>query len=260
MGEIIVREEGHVGWIIVSNRSRHNAVTQAMWRALPEALQRLGSEPNIWIVALCGDGDEAFVSGGDISEFEAVRGTREADTEYSRAVDDACLAPLRCPKPVVAKIHGFCMGGGLALAASCDVCIASDEAVFRMPAARLGVGYWFNGMKRLVDVLGPRNTADIFFSARKFDAHEALRMGLLSRVVPRHDLDAEFGRYCALVVDNAPLTVSAAKAAILAALETGAARDLPALQKRIVDCWSSDDYREGRDAFLQKRRPKFSGN
>ena len=259
IGEIVVREEGHTGWLVLSNPSRHNAVTYAMWRAIPEALQRLGSDPDIRIVAICGEGDEAFVSGGDISEFETVRATREADAEYNRAVDEACLAPLRCPKPVLAKIHGTCMGGGIALAASCDVCIASDQAVFRMPAARLGVGYWFNGIQRLVHILGPRNTADIFFSAHKFDAHEALRMGLLTRVVPRAGLDDEFARYCAMIGDNAPLTASAAKAAIVAALQDSETRDMAALEERILGCWASDDYREGRDAFLQKRRPKFSG-
>jgi enoyl-CoA hydratase/carnithine racemase len=160
---------------------------------------------------------------------------------------------------VLAKIHGFCMGGGIALAASCDVCIASDNAVFRMPAARLGVGYWFNGIERLVHVLGPRNAADIFFSARKFDAHEALRMGLLTRVVPRAEMDSEFARYCATLGDNAPLTMNAAKAAILASLQDSEKRDMAALEKQILGCWASDDYREGRDAFLQKRRPKFSG-
>ena len=259
MAEVIVRKEGPVGWIVLSNRSRRNAVTYTMWRALPEALRRLGSDPNIRIVALCGDGDDAFVSGGDISEFETVRATREDDAEYTRAVDEACMAPLRCPKPVVAKIHGFCMGGGLALAAACDVCIASDQAVFRMPAARLGVGYWFNGIRRLVHVLGPTNTADIFFSARKFNAQEALRMGLVTRVVPRATLDAEFARYCAMVGENAPLTMTAAKAAILSALDNGENRDMAALEQQIVGCWASDDYREGRDAFLEKRKPRFSG-
>ena len=260
MGEIVVRTEGPVGWLVLSNVARHNAVTYEMWRAIPDALARLAADPQIRVVAITGDGDEAFVSGGDISEFATVRATREGDIEYGRVVDNACLAPLSCPKPVIAKIHGFCMGGGLALAASCDVRLASDDAVFRMPAARLGVGYWFNGIRRLVEVLGPTNTADIFFSARKFDAQEALRMGLLTRVVARSELDAEFGRYCAMVGDNAPLTMMAAKSAILATLQDAAARDTSALEKQIAGCWASADYREGRDAFLEKRRPKFIGS
>ena len=260
MGEIVVRADGPVGWLVLSNPSRRNAVTYAMWRAIPEALRQLAAHPDIRTIAISGDGDEAFVSGGDISEFETVRGTREADAEYNRVVDEACLAPLLCPKPVLAKIHGFCMGGGLALAASCDVRIASDNAVFRMPAARLGVGYWFNGIRRLVQVLGPTNTADIFFSARKFEAQEALRMGLLTRVVPRAALDDEFARYCAMVGDNAPLTMMAAKAAILASLQDSDLRDMAVLGQKIAGCWASDDYREGRDAFLEKRKAKFSGS
>ena len=259
-GEIVVRKEGSVGWVILSNPARHNAVTYAMWRAIPAALRELEADPNVRVVAITGEGGEAFVSGGDISEFETVRATREGDEEYNRAVDEACMAPLRCSKPIVAKIHGFCMGGGLALASACDVCIGSDEAVFRMPAARLGVGYWYKGVERLVRTLGPMNSADIFFSARKFDAYEAQRMGLLARVVPRAELDTEFAKYCAMVSENAPLTMVAAKAAIVAALQDVHERDMPALEKVISRCWASDDYREGRDAFIEKRRPKFTGS
>ena len=258
--QVYVRKEGRVGWVVLSNRARRNAVTQAMWRAIPVALEALGADPAIRVVAITGDGDEAFVSGGDISEFETVRATREGDEEYNRAVDEACMAPLRCPKPVVAKIHGFCIGGGLALAAACDVCIASDNAVFCMPAARLGVGYWYRGVERLVQILGPMNTSDIFFSARKFNANEAQRMGLLARIVARADLDAEVAKYCAIVADNAPLTMMAAKAAIIAALQNPPQRAMPALENSINGCWASDDYREGREAFLEKRRPQFTGN
>ena len=142
---------------------------------------------------------------------------------------------------------------------ACDIRMAADDAIFRMPAARLGVGYGFKSLQRFVQLLGPLCTSDIFFSARKFDAQDALRMGFLSRVVPAADLDREVDAYCATLVENAPLTLVAAKAAIREALREPESRDLRALEKLIGACWSSEDYREGRDAFVQKRRPAFKG-
>lgn len=259
MPELVIRREAGVGWIVFSNVTHRNAVTYEMWRALPPALDALGADPEIRFVVICGDGNEAFVSGGDISEFETVRATAEKDAEYMRVVDEACLSPVRCAKPVIAKIRGVCFGGGLAVAAACDVRIAADDSVFRMPAARLGVGYWFNGVQRLVQVLGASNTADIFFSARVFDARDAARMGLLNRVVPAAELDREVQAYCDQVLQNAPLTLVAAKAAIRAALEDPSARDMKALEALARGCWASADYREGRDAFMQKRKPQFKG-
>jgi enoyl-CoA hydratase/carnithine racemase len=151
------------------------------------------------------------------------------------------------------------MGGGLGLAAACDVRFAADDAVFRMPAARLGLGYSFTGMRRFVQVLGAANTGDIFFSARKFDAKDALRMGFVSRVIPAAELDREVGTYCALMAENAPLSLISAKAAIREILKDPAARDLEALQKQIDACWASEDYKEGRTAFMEKRTPNFKG-
>lgn len=259
MAELIIRREGAVGWIVFSNPVRHNALTYDMWRALPPALAGFSADPQVRVVVLAGDGDKSFVSGADISQFEAARGTGEAEQEYSRAVEEAFVAPIHCAKPVIAKIRGICMGGGLGLAAACDIRMAADDAVFRMPAARLGVGYRFGGMQRFVQLIGPLCTSDIFFSARKFDAHDALRMGFVSRVVSAADLDREVGAYCAAIAENAPLTLIAAKAAIREALGEPEARDLQALEKLVGACWSSEDYREGRDAFMQKRRPDFKG-
>lgn len=259
MPELMIRREGAVGWIVFSNPARHNALTYDMWRALPQALAGFSADPQVRVVVLAGDGDKAFVSGADISQFEVARGTDEAEHEYNRAVEEAFVAPIHCAKPVIAKIRGTCMGGGLGLAAACDIRFAADDAVFRMPAARLGVGYGFSGMQRFVQMLGPLHTSDIFFSARRFDAQEALRMGFVNRVVPTGDLDREVGAYCKTVVENAPLSVVAAKAAIRAALQDPDARDTRSLEKIINSCWVSGDYREGRDAFMQKRKPDFKG-
>jgi len=259
MAELISRREGGVGWIVFSNPARFNAVTYDMWKALPGALAALDDDPAVRVIVLDGDGDKAFVSGADVSQFDEARADEAARTEYNRNVEAAYAAPTLCAKPTIAKIRGICMGGGLGLAAACDVRFAADDAVFRMPAARLGLGYTFAGMQRFVHVLGPANAADIFFSARKFDARDALAMGLVSKVFPAAEFDREVAAYLAMVAENAPLTLVAAKAAIREALKDPAARDLGALQKRIDACFASADYAEGRAAFKEKRTPDFRG-
>ncbi len=259
MPELITKREGGVGWIVFSNPSRFNAMTFAMWKALPEALTAFEEDPAVRVIVLAGDGEKAFVSGADISQFEEQRASEQARAEYNRSVEAAYVAPTLCSKPVVAKIRGICMGGGLGLAAACDLRFAADDAVFRMPAARLGIGYSFTGMRRFVHALGAANTADIFFSARKFDARDALAMGFVSRVFPAADLDREVGTYCGLIAENAPLSLIAAKAAIREVLADPTTRDLAALQKLIDACFASDDYKEGRTAFMEKRKAEFKG-
>jgi enoyl-CoA hydratase/carnithine racemase len=257
--DLIIKREGGVGWIVFSNPARFNAMTQDMWKGLPKALAAFEQDPAVRVIVLAGDGEKAFVSGADISQFEEQRASEQARAEYNRAVEAAYVAPILCSKPVVAKIRGICMGGGLGLAAACDLRFASDEAVFRMPAARLGIGYSYTGMRRFVHVLGAANTADIFFSARKFDAKDALAMGFVSKVYPAADLDREVGAYLDLIAENAPLSLIAAKAAIREVLADPAARDLGALQRLIDACFASEDYKEGRTAFMEKRKAQFKG-
>jgi enoyl-CoA hydratase/carnithine racemase len=257
--DLIIKREGGVGWIVFSNPARFNAMTHDMWKTLPQALTAFEQDAGVRVIVLAGDGEKAFVSGADISQFEEQRASEQARAEYNRAVEAAYVAPLLCSKPVVAKIRGICMGGGLGLAAACDLRFASDEAVFRMPAARLGIGYSYTGMRRFVHVLGAANTADIFFSARKFDAKDALAMGLVSKVYPAADLDRGVGAYLDLIAENAPLSLIAAKAAIREVLADPAARDLGALQRLIDACFASEDYKEGRTAFMEKRKAQFKG-
>ena len=259
MAELITRKENAVGWVIFSNPAKLNAVTHDMWMALPGKIAALDADSEVRMIVITGDGDKAFISGADISQFEKTRGSAEAQAIYNRSVVDAYEAPARCSKPVVAKIRGICMGGGLGLAAACDVRIAAADAVFRMPAARLGLGYNFTGIKRFVQLLGVANTSDIFFSARKFDAADALVMGFVNRIVPVADLDREVAAYCELVAENAPLTMAAAKFAILQTGLDPDARDLEQAARMIEACFSSEDYREGRRAFMEKRKPNFTG-
>ena len=259
MAELITRKENAVGWIIFSNPGKFNAVSHDMWLALPKAVAAHEADPEVRLIVISGDGDKAFISGADISQFEKARGSAEAQAIYNRAVVEAYEAPVHCAKPVIAKIRGICMGGGLGLAAACDVRIAADDAVFRMPAARLGLGYNYTGIRRFAQLLGASNTADIFFSARKFNAADALAMGFVNRVVPAADLDREVAAYCGLIAENAPLTIAAAKFAIRQTGLDPDARELDEAARLIEVCFDSEDYREGRRAFMEKRKPKFQG-
>jgi enoyl-CoA hydratase/carnithine racemase len=259
MAELITRKENAVGWVIFSNPTKLNAVSHDMWMALPKAIAGFDADPEVRMIVITGDGDRAFISGADISQFEKARGSAEAQAVYNQAVVAAYEAPVLCSKPVVARIRGICMGGGLGLAAACDVRIAADDAVFRMPAGRLGLGYNYTGVKRFVQLLGAANTADIFFSARKFNAADALAMGFVNSVVPVADLDSEFAAYCEMVAENAPLTLAAVKFSIRQTGLDPAARDLEQAARLIERCFDSEDYREGRRAFMEKRKPNFQG-
>jgi enoyl-CoA hydratase/carnithine racemase len=259
MPELILRREGPVATVLFSNVAKHNAVTHDMWKRFPELMAELDRDASVRVIVIAGDGEKAFISGADISQFEKVRAGGDAQAEYNRAVEVAYDTPPQNSKPVIAKIRGICFGGGLGLAAACDIRIAAEDAVFRMPAARLGLGYNFTGIRRFMAVLGAANTADIFFSARKFDAREALAMGFVSRVLPVADLDREVAAYCATVAENAPLTVAAGKYAIQQMQKDPAERDVEGVARRVQACFDSADYKEGRTAFMEKRTPKFEG-
>jgi enoyl-CoA hydratase/carnithine racemase len=259
MAELITRRAGAVATVLFSNPEKMNAVSFDMWSAVPATLAALDADPAVRVVVIAGDGDKAFISGADISQFEKLRGTAEAQAEYNRAVEQAYLAPMHCSKPVIARIRGVCIGGGLGFAAACDLRVCSEDAVFRMPAARLGLGYSPTGVRRFMNVIGAANTSDIFFTARKFDAQEALRMGFVSRVVPAAQLEQAVAETCELIAENAPLTVAAAKFAVQQALKDPAERDMAKAVHLVKACFASADHQEGRKAFMEKRKPSFTG-
>lgn len=258
-GRLLTRKDGAIGWIVFSNMAKMNAVSQDMWRAFPGAIQAFDDDPEVRAIVITGDGEKSFIAGADISQFESARASAEAQSNYNLAVETAYLAPVNSAKPVIARIRGICIGGGLGLAAACDLRIASDNSVFRMPAARLGLGYNYPGIKRFVDLMGPANTADIFYSARKFGAADALRMGFVNYVYPAADLDRAVTDYLTMVCENAPLTMAEVKFGIRQVIAAESERDLAGLQKRIDTCFDSADYREGRSAFMEKRNPQFRG-
>lgn len=248
-----------VGWLIFANPRRRNAVTYTMWRQIPAALADLAEDDRVRVVALRGEGESSFISGADISEFATRRSTPEQVAEYDRVGTEANAAIVACAKPTVAVIRTWCVGGGVATALGCDLRIAAEDSRFAVPAARLGLGYRYSGIKALVDVVGPANAREIFFTARKYSADEALRMGLINRTFPVAGFDAAAQDYLAGIAGNAPLTMQAAKLAIRATGQDPEARDLDAVQAAIDACFASEDYQEGRAAFAGKRPPVFRG-
>jgi enoyl-CoA hydratase len=257
--EILVRRQGAVGMAVMSNPDKYNAMSLQMWRDLSGAIAQLDADPSVHVIVLAGDGEKAFVSGADISQFESERTDPAAQQRYNEAVDAAYLAPIKAGKPVIAQIRGICMGGGLGLAASCDMRICADDARFRMPAARLSIGYKQPGVRRFVSLIGVQNTYDIFFTARTFGADEALRMGFVSQVVPVAQLEEAVRSLAATIAENAPLTARAVKLTVNAFLGGIEGVDAAAAQAAIDACSVSADYREGVRAFGEKRKPVFVG-
>jgi len=257
--KIIAKKEGAIGWVIINNPEKRNAMSLEMSQAMAAALEDYGRDPAIRVVILRGAGDKSFISGADISQFKDRRASME-QVRAAEAISERTNKALReCPKPTIAMIRGFCMGGGLGTAVVCDMRIASDDSQFGVPAAKLGVGYRFNGIRRLAEVVGPQFTAEIFYTGRRFTAQEALQMGLINRVLPAADLEKYVMDYAATLAGNAPLTLAAVKRCLIELRKDPAERDLDLCQKMVEDCFASEDYIEGRNAFMEKRKPAFKG-
>ena len=257
-GQLRWHKEGHVGHIIFDNQKKFNAVNLDMWLALPKAIDEFNADPDVRVVLLQGAGEKAFVSGADISQFDHQR-SGDGAAIYNNATEAGYLSILACTKPVVAKIRGVCMGGGLGIVVNCDVRICADDAKFRMPAGRLGLGYGFSGLKRFNEVMGPANTADLFFSARIFGGADALTLGLVKQVVAVADFDKTVADYVQMICENAPLTLKAAKGALIEMRKPQVEQDPGRVGKLVEACFASDDYKEGRKAFAEKRVPHFQG-
>jgi enoyl-CoA hydratase len=257
--KIITRKEDGIGWVVFNNPARRNAVSMEMFEALAAVMNSYAADPDVRVVILKGAGDKAFVAGADISQFKEKRTNADDVRAYNAVGEAANMALQNCPKPTIAMIRGYCIGGGTALAVGCDIRIAAEDARFAVPAAKLGLGYRYGGLKRLVDVVGPSFASEIFFTARQFTASEALQMNLVNRVVAVTELEKYTLDYANMIVNNAPLTIAAAKRCIMEALQDPEQRNLQLCQAMVDACFTSEDYREGQTAFMEKRRPVFKG-
>lgn len=256
---MLAHVENGVGWITFNQPQKRNAVSYDMWLAIPQIVDAFSADDDVRVVVMKGAGDRAFVSGADISEFEDKRAAKDAIEKYDQATAAANAALKGLAKPLIAMIRGYCIGGGLGLAITADLRISAEDGQFAVPAAKLGLGYGYRGIKELSNVVGPSFAKEIFFTARRFNAEEAKVMGLVNRVVPAEGLEQAVRELAELIAGNAPLTVRAAKAAINEGTKDPADRDLDAIDAMVARCFASEDYVEGRRAFMEKRPPQFKG-
>jgi enoyl-CoA hydratase/carnithine racemase len=257
--KIITEKSGEIARIIFNQPEKRNAVSLEMWEAVEAALEAFNADPEVRILILSGAGGKAFVSGADVSKFESERASAEGVAHYNATTKRVYDMLEAFPKPTIAQIDGFCVGGGVALSLSCDLRICGKGSQFAIPAAKLGLGYGYPGIKRLVDVVGPAFAKEIFFTARRFDAEEARVMGLVNRVVEDGEVAKAAEETAKMIAANAPMTIASVKFIVGQTVKPDGERDLAACERRVKECFDSQDYIEGRRAFLEKRKPNFIG-
>jgi enoyl-CoA hydratase/carnithine racemase len=257
--QIIAERDGPIGRLILNNPDRRNAVSLAMWQAMPGIVENFMSDVSVRVVVLAGAGGKAFSSGADISEFRDRRSTRDGIAAYAAAGRRAYDALASIEKPTIAMIRGYCIGGGVEIAQLCDIQIASDDSRFAVTPARLGLGYKLDDVQLLVSNIGAKHAKELLFTGRQFSAAEALTMGLVNRVVPAGELEAVVEDTARTIAANAPLSVRAAKTIIGEALKEPGSRDVALCEALVDACYASADYREGQTAFAEKREPQFVG-
>jgi enoyl-CoA hydratase len=257
--KMLARKDGPIGSMIFNNPARHNATSLEMWQAADEILQDFAADKAIRVVVLSGAGGKAFVSGADISKFEDERASEEAVKHYNKTSDRMSTTLANLPKPTIAMIQGWCIGGGVSVATTCDLRVCTEDAKFGVPAAKLGLGYGIKGIRRLSNLVGPSMTKEIFFTARHYTAQEALRMGLVNQVVPAGELETFVRQYAETIAGNAPLTVNSVKRIVGELVKDPADRDLAMVDRLVAEGFASQDYIEGRRAFMEKRKPNFTG-
>src|SRR5216683_998268 len=226
---MIAESDGAIGWMTFNNPPRHNALSLDMWQAMPVILDHFARDPDVRVIVLRGAGDKAFISGADISQFEKQRSSAESIAQYDKIAEGALAALQEVSKPTIAMIHGFCIGGGLGVALGCDLRIAAENARF----------------------VGPAYAKEIFFTARHFTAAEAQGMRLINRAVPEAELEGYVRNYCALIAENAPLTMEAVKGVVAEIGKPGMQIDRPRCEALVARCFDSKDYVEGRRAFME---------
>ena len=258
-GRLTVEKRGTVGWIVFDSPAKRNAINGAMWRGIPPAMARFDADEEVRCVAFRGAGAEAFAAGADISEFEKNRAERSSVAAYDGLLDQVLHAIQDSRKPSLAMIHGFCMGGGVEVALACDLRYCGASAQFGIPAAKLGLAYNVEGHKRLVETVGHARAREIMFLGRRYAAQEALQMGMVHQVFPDAALEGEVEKILRTLGENAPLSIANTKTIIEEFVKSEGAPDHAAMQAAMERCAKSADYEEGRKAFMEKRKPKFTG-
>lgn len=258
-GSIDVQIGGPTAVVCLDHPERRNALTLAMWQSIPDIAARLDGDPSIRAIVLRGAGERAFVSGSDVSEFDALRDGSAAIKHYGDVADAALAALRRVRKPMLAAIQGHCIGGGISIALCCDMRIAAASARFSMPAAKLGLAYRLADLKPIVDAVGVANAKAMFFTAHDFDAAEAFRIGLATAVVPDEALQETVDELCRRIGENAPLAIQATKAICDEITKPAGPVDVARCEHVAQACFDSVDYAEGRKAFAERRKPVFRG-
>ena len=258
-GRMLAAQAEGIGLVTFNQPEKRNAISVGMWQGLGEILRGMEADPAVRVVILTGAGDQAFVSGADISQFESQRGDHAAQRDYAARIQSGRDALRGFGKPMIAAIRGYCLGGGLAIAMAADLRLAGAGSRFGIPAARLGIAYGFEGLRLLVSLIGPARARMLLLSARRIGAEEAQRIGLINQAVPDDALEAEALALAGEIARNAPLAIQAARLGIAAVLQDPAQRDLARLEALAATCADSADYREGRTAFMEKRLPRFTG-
>lgn len=258
-GQMLASKQDGVGFITFNQPEKRNAMSMEMWLGLGEILAEFEEDSTVTCVVMTGSGDKAFVSGADISQFAKNRNNADAQREYDRITGVGRERFHKFSKPTIAKIRGFCMGGGLAIAMATDIRISATDGQFGIPAARLSIAYAPDSVRRLIDLVGPAHARMILYTARRIDAREAERIGLINQCVEIDELDKTVMDIANTIAENAPLSVRASKLTINEMLKDESARNMAAIKEIGELCFNSADYKEGRTAFMEKRRPKFVG-
>lgn len=257
--KMIAEKDGAIGWMVFNNPERHNALSLDMWQAVPRILDAFEGDAEIRVIVLKGAGEKAFISGADISEFDDKRASAEAVNQYDKTTHEASERLSHSAKPTIAMIRGYCMGGGLGIALACDMRIASVGSRFAIPAAKLGIGYRVSSLQPLIALVGPASAKEILITARQFDSNEALAMGLINRAVAADALEDYVADYCTRIAANAPLSMLAAKQTVEEIVRARSDLNRELCERLVEDCFASEDYVEGRRAFMEKRKPRFEG-
>ena len=258
-GKMLATKAEGVGIMTFNQPEKRNAMSVEMWQGVAEILGAWEKDDEVRSVIMTGAGDKAFVSGADISQFAKLRNSADSTKEYERMTGVGRQALANFPKPVIARIRGYCMGGGLAIAMRADMRISAEDGIFGIPAARMSIAYGFDQVGNLVDLVGPAHASMILFTARKLDARYAERIGLVNECVPADKLDETVLEIARTIADNAPLSIAASKMSIAACLQDKTDRNMERIREQARICADSNDFREGRTAFMEKRRPKFPG-